>query len=86
MTQNNTIVTLQIDDEERGSELLAPYRELHGDDASRLHQVAPTLFSAKLVFMSSSSSLQRFSNMEYDIRLTVAPPLTSILEIGLPSM
>jgi hypothetical protein len=40
-TKNDTIVTLHIDDEERGSERLAPYGELHGDDTPGLHQVAP---------------------------------------------
>jgi hypothetical protein len=65
VTQNNTIVTLHLDDEEYSNEQLAPYDELHGDDASSLHRVAPPpmLFSVKLVFMSSSSSLPSFSNM-----------------------
>jgi hypothetical protein len=39
--KNNTIVTLHLNDEECGSERLAPNGELHGDDASSLHQVAP---------------------------------------------
>jgi hypothetical protein len=39
--KNNTIVTLHLDDEELGSERLAPYGELHGDDTSGLHRVAP---------------------------------------------
>jgi hypothetical protein len=39
-----------------------------------------------LVFTSSSSSLPSFLKMEYDIRLMAAPPSTSILEIGFPSM
>jgi hypothetical protein len=38
-TQNNTIVTFHLDDEECGSERRAPYGELHGDDASSLHWV-----------------------------------------------
>jgi hypothetical protein len=64
-TQNNTIVTLQLDDEECGSERLAPYNELHRDDASSLHRDdAPTPFSVKLVFTSSLSSLPNFLNME----------------------
>jgi hypothetical protein len=29
--KNNTIVTLHLDDEERSSDQLAPYSELHGD-------------------------------------------------------
>jgi hypothetical protein len=41
VTKNNTIVTLHLDDEERGSERLPPYGELHGDDASGFHRVAP---------------------------------------------
>jgi hypothetical protein len=41
MTKNNTIITLQFDDEERGSERLAPYGELHGGDTPGLHRVAP---------------------------------------------
>jgi hypothetical protein len=39
--KNNTIVTLRLDDEECGSKRLAPNGELHGDDASSLHRVAP---------------------------------------------
>jgi hypothetical protein len=41
MAKNNTIVTLHLDDEECGSEQLAPYGELHGDDTLGLHRVAP---------------------------------------------
>jgi hypothetical protein len=41
VAKNNTIVTLHVDDEERGSERLAPYGELHGDDTPGFHQVAP---------------------------------------------
>jgi hypothetical protein len=41
VTKNNAIVTLRIDDEERSSERLAPYGELHGDDTSGFHRVAP---------------------------------------------
>jgi hypothetical protein len=41
VAKNNTIVTLHLDDEERGSERLAPYGEIHGDDTSGLHRVAP---------------------------------------------
>jgi hypothetical protein len=37
MAKNNTIVTTHLDDEEHGSEQLAPYDELHGDNASALH-------------------------------------------------
>jgi hypothetical protein len=39
--KNNTIVTLHLDDEERGKEQLAPHGELHGDNASSLYWVAP---------------------------------------------
>jgi hypothetical protein len=39
--KNNIVVTLHLDDEERGSERLAPYGELHGDDTPGLHRVAP---------------------------------------------
>jgi hypothetical protein len=39
--KNNTIVTLHLNDEECGSEQLAPYGELHGDDASDIDQVVP---------------------------------------------
>jgi hypothetical protein len=86
MTRNNTIISLHHDDEEHISEGLAPHDELHGDDASSLHRVAPTPFSVKLVFMSSSSSLPSFLNMECNIRLTITPLSTSIMEIGLSSM
>jgi hypothetical protein len=41
VTKNNAIVTLHIDDEERSSERLAPYGELHGDDTPGFHRVAP---------------------------------------------
>jgi hypothetical protein len=41
VAKNNTIVTLHLDDEECGRERLAPYSEFHGDDATRLHRVAP---------------------------------------------
>jgi hypothetical protein len=44
------------------------------------------LLSIRLVFTSSSFSYPSFLNTAYDIRLTAAPPSTSILEIGLPSM
>jgi hypothetical protein len=40
-TKNNTIVTLHLDNKECGSKTLAPYGELHRDDASSLHRVAP---------------------------------------------
>jgi hypothetical protein len=36
-TKNNIVVTLYLDDEERDSEQLASYGELHGDGASSLH-------------------------------------------------
>jgi hypothetical protein len=39
--KNNTIVTLHLNDEECGSERLAPYGEFNGDDASSLHRVTP---------------------------------------------
>jgi hypothetical protein len=41
MAKNNTIVTLHLDDEKCGSKRLAPNGELHRDDTSRLHRVAP---------------------------------------------
>jgi hypothetical protein len=85
MTKNNTIVTLHLDDEECGSKRFAPNGELHGDDTSILHRVAPHAVSVMLVFISSSSSCPSFLKMEYGIKLTAAPPSTSIWEIGLPS-
>jgi hypothetical protein len=39
--ENDAIVTLHLDDEECGSERLAPYCELHGDDTPCLHRVGP---------------------------------------------
>jgi hypothetical protein len=84
--KNNTIVTLHLDDEECDSKRLAPNGELHGDDTSSLHRVAPMPLSVRLVFISSLSSRPSFLKMEYDIKLTAAPPSTSILEIGLLSM
>jgi hypothetical protein len=41
VTKNNTIVTLHFNDKERGSERLSPHDELHGDDTSGLHRIAP---------------------------------------------
>jgi hypothetical protein len=70
--KNNTIVTLHLDEQERGSERLAPYGELHGDGTPGFHRVAPpptapTSLSVGLVFMSSSSSLPSFLKMKYNI-------------------
>jgi hypothetical protein len=84
--KNNTIVTLHLDDEECGSKRLAPNSELHRDDTSSLHRVAPTPLSVRLVFISSSSTRPSFLKMEDDIKLTAVPPSTSIREIDLPSM
>jgi hypothetical protein len=39
--KNNTVITLHLDDEERGGERLAPYSELNADDPPGLHRVAP---------------------------------------------
>jgi hypothetical protein len=78
-TKNNTIVTLHLDDEECCSKRLAPYGELHRDDTSSLHRVAPMLLSVRLVFMSSSSSYPSFLKTEYGIKLTVASSSMSIL-------
>jgi hypothetical protein len=77
-TKNNTIVTLHLDDEECGSKRLASNSELHGDDTSSLHRVAPTLLSIRLVFISSSSSRPSFLKTEYGIKLTAALPSMSI--------
>jgi hypothetical protein len=41
IAKNNTIVILHLNDEECGSERLAPYGELQGDDTPGLHRVAP---------------------------------------------
>jgi hypothetical protein len=84
--KDNTIVTLHLDDEKYGSKRFAPYGELHRDDASSLHRVAPMPLSVRLVFTSSSSSRPSFLKIEYDIKLMTAPPSMSILEIGLPSI
>jgi hypothetical protein len=85
VTKNNTIVTLHLDDEERGSERLASYGEVHRDDTPDFHQVAPHTIKSQ-VGLHESSSLPSFLKMEYSIRLTVVPPAMSILEISLPSM
>jgi hypothetical protein len=84
--KNNTIVMLHLDDEESGSKRFAPNGELHGDDISSLHQVAPTPLSIRLVFISLSSFHPSFLKMEYIIKLMAALPLMSIPEISLPSM
>jgi hypothetical protein len=39
--KNNTIVTLHLNDKECGSKRFTPNGELHGDDSSSLHRVAP---------------------------------------------
>jgi hypothetical protein len=39
--KNNTIVMLHLDNKGYGSEILAPYSELHRDNASSLHRVGP---------------------------------------------
>jgi hypothetical protein len=41
MAKNNTIATLHLNDKECDSKRLAPNDELHGDDTSSLHRVAP---------------------------------------------
>jgi hypothetical protein len=41
--KNNTIVTLHLNDKERGSERLASYGELHGDDTRASIGLTPTL-------------------------------------------
>jgi hypothetical protein len=85
--KNNTIVILHLDNEECDSKRLAPNGELHGDDASSLHRVAPPPpLSVRLVFISSSSSHPSFLKMEYNIKLTIAPPSMTIREIDLSSM
>jgi hypothetical protein len=84
--KNNAIVTLHLDDKKCGSKRLAPNGELHGDDTSSLHRVAPTPLSVRLVFISSSSSRSSFLKTEYDIKLTATSSLMSIREIGLLSM
>jgi hypothetical protein len=78
---------LHLDDEEHGSERLATYSELHGDDTLGFHRVAPHApLSNRLVFMISSSSLSSFLKMEYNIKLMTVPPSMSILEIGFAPM
>jgi hypothetical protein len=84
--KNNIIVTLHLDDEECDSKRLALYGELHGDEAIGIHWVALMPLGVRLVFTSLSSSLSSFLKTEYGIKLTVAPPSISILEIGFPSM
>jgi hypothetical protein len=51
-TKNDAIVTLHLDNEECGSKRFAPHGDLHGDNTSGLHRVAPTPLSVKLVFMT----------------------------------
>jgi hypothetical protein len=41
VAKNNTVVTLHLNDKECGSERLAPYSELHGNNTLSLHRVAP---------------------------------------------
>jgi hypothetical protein len=87
VTKNNAIVTLRIDDEERSSERLAPYGELHGDDTPGFHRVAPPPpTSVRVVFKGLSPFHSSFLKMEYSIRLTATLPSMSILEMGFPSM
>jgi hypothetical protein len=46
--KNNTVITLHLDDEERGGERLPPYGELHGDDTPDLHRIAPHVVKRKV--------------------------------------
>jgi hypothetical protein len=46
--KNNTVITLHLNDEERGSERLAPYGELHGDDTLGPQWVAPYVVKHKV--------------------------------------
>jgi hypothetical protein len=84
--KNNIVVTLHLNNEKYGGERHASYGELHGDDTPGLYRVTPMLISVRLIFTSSPSSHPRFLKMEYDIRLTVAPPSMRILEISFPSI
>jgi hypothetical protein len=70
VVKNNTIFTLYLDSEECGSERLASYGELHGDDISSLHRVAPPPMplSISLVFTNPFSSRPSFLDTAYDIR------------------
>jgi hypothetical protein len=47
-TKNNTVVTLHLDDKERGRKQLAPYNELHGDNTLGLHLVGPHAVKRKV--------------------------------------
>jgi hypothetical protein len=46
--KSKTVVTLHLDDEERGNERLAPYGEFHGNDTLSLHRVAPHAIKHKV--------------------------------------
>jgi hypothetical protein len=48
MAKNNTVVTLHLNDEECGSERLAPYGELHGENTLGLYVVAPHTIKRKV--------------------------------------
>jgi hypothetical protein len=84
--KNNTIVTLHLDNEEHDSERFAPYGELHGDDTTGFHWVAPHAIKRQfgpheLVILPPS-----FMKTEHDNKFTTVPLSMSILENGFPSM
>jgi hypothetical protein len=57
VTNNNTIVTLHLNDEEHGSVQLAPYGEIHGEGASGLHRIAPHIRAISSAPLNSVDSV-----------------------------
>jgi hypothetical protein len=84
--RDNTIVTLYLNDEECGSERLAPYSDLHRDDASGLHWVTPHIVKHQVGLHDLITVPSKLLEDGVCIRLTIASPLMSILENGFPSL
>jgi hypothetical protein len=86
MAKNNTIVTLHLDDKERGSERLAPYGKLHGDNTLGFHRVAP--HTVKCQVGLHELVVPPFKLLEDGVwhQVDGIVTVTSILEIDFPSM
>jgi hypothetical protein len=84
-TKDKTEVTLCLNDEESRGERVASNSELHGDHAFSPHWLTSSNPVDSHVGLDQlPSKPPSFLNREYDIKLTIAPPSTSIREIGFP--
>ena len=81
-----TVGSLAIDDEERGWQSLASNRQVNANCPWAGETAPSKSLSIISVWIKSSSSSPSFRYIVYGIMFTAAPPLTSILVIGLPLM